>query len=92
MSDWKETTIGELLTLQRGHDLVQTEFIEGPYIVAGSNGPIGYHNQFTTEGPGLTIGRSGLGGFNVAVSQPLGDHSNWQVNISSNGVPEVMRY
>ena len=59
MSEWKETTIGELLTLQRGHDLVQTEFIEGSYLVAGSNGPIGHHNSFTTEGPGLTIGRSG---------------------------------
>lgn len=59
MSDWKETTIGELLTLQRGHDLVQTEFINGQYLVAGSNGPIGYHNKYTTKGPGLTIGRSG---------------------------------
>lgn len=59
MSDWKETTIGELITLQRGHDLVQTEFIDGEYLVAGSNGPIGYHNKFTTKGPGLTIGRSG---------------------------------
>ena len=59
MREWKETTIGELLTLQRGHDLVQTEFICGPYPVAGSNGPIGYHAKFTTKGPGLTIGRSG---------------------------------
>ena len=59
MSEWKETTIGELITLQRGHDLVQTEFEEGSYLVAGSNGPIGYHKQFTTKGPGLTIGRSG---------------------------------
>ena len=59
MSEWKETTIGELITLQRGHDLVQTEFIDGEYLVAGSNGPIGSHNKFTAKGPGLTIGRSG---------------------------------
>lgn len=59
MSEWKDTTIGELITLQRGHDLPQTEFIPGRYLVAGSNGPIGYHNKFTTKGPGLTIGRSG---------------------------------
>lgn len=59
MSEWKEITIGNLITLQRGHDLVQTEFVKGDYLVAGSNGPIGYHNKFTTKGPGLTIGRSG---------------------------------
>lgn len=28
MSEWKVITIGDLLTLQRGHDLVQTEFID----------------------------------------------------------------
>lgn len=59
MGEWKETTIGELITFQRGHDLPQTEFVSGKYLVAGSNGPIGYHNKFTTKGPGLTIGRSG---------------------------------
>lgn len=59
MSEWKEVAIGDLITLQRGHDLVQTEFIDGKYLVAGSNGAIGYHNKYTTKGPGLTIGRSG---------------------------------
>lgn len=59
MSEWKEISLGELVTFQRGHDLPQIEFIEGPYLVAGSNGPIGYHNKFTTKGPGLTLGRSG---------------------------------
>lgn len=59
MSEWKEMPIGDLITLQRGHDLVQTEFVEGEYAVAGSNGLIGFHNQFTTNGPGLTLGRSG---------------------------------
>ncbi|NJO24721.1 MAG: hypothetical protein HC867_01450 [Bacteroidia bacterium] len=59
MNEWKDITFGELVTFQRGHDLTQTNFNEGNYIVAGSNGPIGYHNDFTTNGPGLTIGRSG---------------------------------
>ena len=59
MGEWKDITIGELLKLQRGHDLPQTEFIDGPNQVAGSNGPIGFHNKFTALGPGLTIGRSG---------------------------------
>jgi type I restriction enzyme, S subunit len=59
MSEWKEYSIGELVTFQRGHDLPREEMKEGIYPVAGSNSIIGYHNKFTTEGPGITIGRSG---------------------------------
>jgi type I restriction enzyme S subunit len=59
MGEWKDYYLSDLLTIQRGHDLVQTEFILGDYPVAGSNGPIGYHNKFTSRGPGITIGRSG---------------------------------
>ena len=59
MSDWKETTLGELVTFQRGHDLPKTEFNDGEYPILGSNGIIGYHNEYTTEGAGITIGRSG---------------------------------
>jgi len=59
MSDWKETTLGQLVTFQRGHDLSQTQFKEGIYPIVGSNGIIGYHNEFTTKKNGITIGRSG---------------------------------
>lgn len=59
MNNWKECFLSDLLTIQRGHDLTQTEFKAGPYVVAGSNGPIGFHNSYTAEGPGITIGRSG---------------------------------
>ena len=31
----------------------------GKIPVADSNGIIGYHNEATTKGPGITIGRSG---------------------------------
>ena len=59
MSEWQETTLGELITLQRGHDLAKTEMKEGRIPVAGSNGIIGYHNKATTKALGITIGRSG---------------------------------
>lgn len=58
-SRWKEYKLGDVVTFQRGHDLTRTEMGEGEYPVAGSNGIIGYHNKFTTKGPGVTIGRSG---------------------------------
>ena len=59
MSDWKETTLGEIVTFQRGHDLVQTEFEGGEYPIVSSYGILGYHNQYTTSKDGVTIGRSG---------------------------------
>lgn len=59
MNEWKEYKLGDVLMFQRGHDLPKSEMVEGDFPVAGSNGVIGYHNSFTTIGPGLTIGRSG---------------------------------
>ena len=56
---WDVVRFKYVLWLQRGHDLPATEFDEGEYPVCGSNGCIGYHNQFTTKGPGVTVGRSG---------------------------------
>lgn len=56
---WKIKQLGDLITFQRGHDLPKSEFVHGKYPIAGSNGIIGYHNEFTTKGPSITIGRSG---------------------------------
>jgi type I restriction enzyme S subunit len=59
MSEWKEYRLGDLVTFQRGHDLPREEMKNGIYPVAGSNSIIGYHNKFTSDFPGITIGRSG---------------------------------
>lgn len=59
MSNWKTYKLGDLVTFQRGHDLSKNQFVEGNHPIAGSNGIIGYHNEFTTKAPGITIGRSG---------------------------------
>ena len=59
MSEWKECKLGDVITLQRGHDLPKSKMILGNIPVAGSNGIIGYHNVSTTKAPGITIGRSG---------------------------------
>ncbi|MHC6203638.1 restriction endonuclease subunit S [Breznakiellaceae bacterium SP9] len=58
-SAWKEIRLGDVIEFHRGYDLPQTAFISGNIPVAGSNGTIGYHNESTTKGPGITIGRSG---------------------------------
>lgn len=59
MSEWKEYKLGEVVTFQRGHDLPKDKMVDGDIPVAGSNGVIGFHNEYTLEGPGVTIGRSG---------------------------------
>ena len=59
MNDWKSCLLGDVLTFQRGHDLPKVKMIHGEYPVVGSNGIIGYHNEYTTEAPSITIGRSG---------------------------------
>lgn len=58
-ANWKYGRIKDLMSLQRGHDLPQEEFVSGNVPVYGSNGVIGYHNIPTTAGPCVTIGRSG---------------------------------
>ena len=59
MGEWKECKLGDVITLQRGHDLPKSKMKDGSVPVAGSNGIIGYHNVATTNALGVTIGRSG---------------------------------
>jgi len=61
--EWVETTLGEVLTLQRGFDLPEAERKPGSYPVIASTGPVGTHSQAMVRGPGVVIGRSGsIGG------------------------------
>ena len=59
VSSWKQGTVGDVLQLQRGHDLPRAEMVDGKYPVAGSTDTIGYHNQYTTKAPVIVMGRSG---------------------------------
>lgn len=56
---WRDCCLGDLITFQRGYDLPKDSMIMGEFPVVGSNGIIGYHNEYTTEGPSLSVGRSG---------------------------------
>lgn len=58
-SEWLNTTLGEFVRLQRGHDLTASEQQPGPYPVMGSAGPNGSHNVAKAKGPGVVVGRSG---------------------------------
>ncbi|MBN1601960.1 MAG: restriction endonuclease subunit S [Chitinispirillaceae bacterium] len=57
------TPLNEFVTLQRGHDLPQSERIAGKIPVIASTGIAGYHNEAKAKAPGVVIGRSGsIGG------------------------------
>ena len=58
-SGWKDGALGEIINFRRGHDLTKNKMVDGFIPVVGSNGVIGFHNEFTTKSPCLTIGRSG---------------------------------
>ena len=56
---WPLRTVGDLVTLQRGHDLTAAERKAGTIPVIGSAGQNGFHDVALAKGPGVTIGRSG---------------------------------
>lgn len=59
MAEWRYCKLGDLITFQRGNDLPRAKMKAGKYPVVGSNGIIGWHDEYTTDEPSITIGRSG---------------------------------
>lgn len=59
MSEWSKITLGEFVSLQRGHDLTDPERKAGAVPVMGSAGQNGCHSTALAKGPGVVIGRSG---------------------------------
>ncbi len=56
---WRTVPLGDFVTLQRGHDLPDSERKPGHVPVLGSFGVTGYHDTARAKGPGVTVGRSG---------------------------------
>jgi type I restriction enzyme S subunit len=59
MSEWNDTTLGEFVGFQRGHDLTESERRAGNVPVMGSAGQNGFHDTALAKGPGIVVGRSG---------------------------------
>ena len=76
-SEWRETTLGEFVRLQRGHDLPESDRRPGVVPIMGSAGPNGFHDTVRARGPGVVVGRSGVGSMG-AVSYCATDY--WPYN------------
>jgi type I restriction enzyme S subunit len=62
---WARMSLGDFVTLQRGHDLPEDQRRPGNIPILGSFGVTGWHDETKAPGPGVTVGRSGAS-FGVA--------------------------
>ena len=74
---WQDRTLGEAMTLKRGHDLPQKKREPGDVPVVSSSGITGYHNDSKAEPPGVVTGRYGTLGEVFFVEEPY-----WPLNTA----------
>lgn len=93
MTAWMTKKLGDLVTFHRGYDLPKSKMNKGPYPVIGSNGIIGWHNQYTTEAPGITIGRSGNTGAPYYCCTPSWSHNTTlYIETYKDCIPQFIYY
>ena len=56
---WRETILGDVITLKRGYDLPQSQRVDGPVPVVSSSGVTDHHHESRVSGPGVVTGRYG---------------------------------
>ncbi len=74
---WRECTLGDVMKLQRGHDLPDRLRIDGQVPVVSSSGITGHHNIPKAEPPGVVTGRYGTIGEVFFLEQPY-----WPLNTA----------
>jgi type I restriction enzyme M protein len=62
ITNYELVKIGEICSFEYGKPLKQENRIQGEYPVFGSNGVVGFHNDFLVEAPYLVVGRKGSAG------------------------------
>jgi type I restriction enzyme, S subunit len=75
---WIQMSLGDFVTLQRGHDLPAERRRPGSVPVLGSFGITGWHDEAKASGPGVTVGRSGAS-FGVVSYSPV---AYWPLNTA----------
>ena len=61
-SKWEMVKLGDVVSLEYGKNLPEESRKQGEYPVVGSNGIVGYHNEFLVKRPCIVIGRKGSAG------------------------------
>lgn len=76
--------IGTILTLEYGKSLLEQNRKNGPFPVMGSNGRVGYHDEYYVTGPAIIVGRKGSAG--LLTWEPLNCYpidTTYYVNLKS---------
>ncbi len=68
--EWQKVKLSEVCTLEYGKPLKEQERKDGKYPVFGSNGIVGYHDEYLITGPFIIVGRKGSAGM---VQYSIGD-------------------
>ncbi|OPF64410.1 restriction endonuclease subunit S [Hydrogenophaga sp. H7] len=74
---WQDCTLGDVMKLQRGHDLPDRLRVDGTVPVVSSAGVTGRHNVPKAEPPGVVTGRYGTIGEVFYVDEPY-----WPLNTA----------
>lgn len=61
-SQWEMVKFSSVMSLDYGISLPEDQRVQGVYPVVGSNGIVGYHNNFVVQGPCIVVGRKGSAG------------------------------
>ena len=77
VNGWREASLGDVLTLQRGFDLPARDRVDGPVPIVSSSGVTGWHDVAKAEPPGVVIGRYGSLGSVHWITEPY-----WPLNTS----------
>lgn len=72
---WERLTLGDCLTLKRGHDLPEANRVPGTIPIVSSSGITGFHNVKKANGPGLVTGRYGTLGEVYYVDEDYWPHN-----------------
>jgi len=59
---WEVGSCGDVLSLEYGKPLKEEDRIKGEFSVFGSNGVVGYHNEYLIQNGGIVVGRKGTMG------------------------------
>jgi len=74
VGEWINTTIGEQVTLQRGHDITKSEQRAGRVPVVSSGGAFSFHDTAMCRAPGVILGRKGTLGTVFHITEDYWPH------------------
>jgi type I restriction enzyme S subunit len=74
---WRDCILGDVIKLQRGHDLPERVRRDGPIPVVSSSGVTGRHSEAKAEPPGVVTGRYGTIGEVFFLEEPY-----WPLNTA----------